>query len=277
MKESPQDLLVLNIYFLIWLLFIYQVLLKSALKQKRWLTSLTQRKILDLFHSGFQKLHSTQALLTNLADDICRSYHDGNLTTLLMLDFSKTFGRVSHELLLSKLSSLGFSKDTVDWFSSYLSDRTQSVIVGEKISLAEAVKSGVSLGSLLGPLLFLIYMNDIGSHILYAKRLVFADDLQIYLQVPKKDYNLGISLLQSALRGIETWSSQKNLYLNKEKTRFIIFGDKSLDFYTNNSTFYFSGTHIPISKSVKNLGLFLDHDMSCNTHINHMSKSINYK
>ena len=109
---------------------------------------------------------------------------------------------MSHELLLSKLSNLGFSKNTVDWFSNYLSDRTQSVIVGNKTSSAEAVKTGVPPGSVLGPLLFLIYMNDIRSHILYAKRLIFADGLQIYLQVPKKDYNLGKSLLQSDLKGI---------------------------------------------------------------------------
>ena len=119
-------------------------------------------------------------------------------------------------------------------------------------------------------------MNDIRSHILYAKRLIFADDLPIYLQVPKKDYNLGISLLQSDLKGIETWSSQNNFYLNKEKTNFIIFGNKFLNFYTNKTTFYFSGTHIPLSKSVNNLGIFLDHDMRWNTQINHMTKSINY-
>ena len=130
--------------------------------------------------------------------------------------------------------------------------------------------------TVLGPLLFLIYMNDIGSHILYAKRLLFADDLQIYLQIPKKDYNLGISLLQNDLRNIETWSSQNNFHFNKEKTNFIIFGKNCQDFYTNKTTFYFSGSHIPISKSVKNLGLFLDSDMSWHTQINHMSKSINY-
>ena len=83
-------------------------------------------------------------------------------------------------------------------------------------------------------------------------------------------------MLQNDLRGIETWSSQNNFYLNKEKTNFIIFGDKSLDFYSNNASFYFSGIHIPLSKSVKNLGFFLDHDMSWNTQLNHMSKSINY-
>ena len=237
---------------------------------------LTQHKVLDTFQSGFQKQHSTQALLTNLVDDICRGYHDDNITILLMLDLSKAFDRVSHKLLLSKLLNHGLSKDTVDWFSSYLSDRTQSVILGNKISSAESVKSGVPQGSVLGPLLFLIYMNDISSHILYAKRLLFADDLQIYLQIPKKDYNLGISLLQNDLKNIETWASHNNFQFNKEKTSFIIFGKNCQDFYSNKTTFYFSGSHIPISNSVKNLGIFLDSDMSWRTQINHISKSINY-
>ena len=109
-----------------------------------------------------------------------------------MLDLSKAFDRVSHELLLAKLTSIGLSKNTVDWFTSYLSNRTQSVIVEDKPSSAEPVKSCVPQGSVMGPLLFLIYMNDISSHISYAKRLLFADDLQIYIQIPKKDYNLGV-------------------------------------------------------------------------------------
>ena len=187
-------------------------------------------------------MYSTQALLTTL----------GNLTILLMLDLSKAFDRVSHELLLSKLTSIGLSKNTVDWFSSYLSNRTQSVIVGNKSSSSETVKSSVPQGSVLGPLLFLIYMNDIGSHIFYSKRLLFADDLQIYIQIPNKDYNSGISLLQNDLRNIEweiSWSSQNNFHFNKEKTNFIIFGNKSQEFYTNKTTFYFNGIHIPISKS----------------------------
>ena len=133
---------------------------------------MTQYKVLDNFQSGFQKTHSTQDLLINLVDDICRGYHDGNLTILLMLDFSKTFYRVAYELQLSKLSSLGFSKDTVNWLSSYLFDRTQSVIAGDKTSSAEAVKSRVPQGSVLGPLLFVIYINGIISQILYAKRLM---------------------------------------------------------------------------------------------------------
>ena len=117
--------------------------------------------------------------------------------------------------------------------------------MGNKSSSAESVKSGILQGSVLGPLLFLIYMDDIGSHIFYAKKLLFADDLQIYIQIPKKDYNLGISLLQSDLRNIETWSSQNNFRFNKEKANFIIFGNKSQEFYTNKTTFYFSGPTFP--------------------------------
>ena len=104
-----------------------------------------------------------------------------------MLDLSKAFDRVSHEILLDKLKAIGFSLQVIGWFSEYFSNLTQSVILENKSSATLKVIRGVPQGSVMGPLLFLIYMNDLGRKISYSKRLMFADDLQIYLQVSYND------------------------------------------------------------------------------------------
>ena len=100
-----------------------------------------------------------------------------------------------------------------------------------------------------------------GTKITYSKRLLYADDLQKYIQVPYKDFNLGISFLQSDLKEIEAWTVSHNFVVNKNKTNIILFGKNVEDFYNENNTFYFGGENIELSKSVKNLGLFLDSDM----------------
>ena len=174
---------------------------------------------------------------------------------------SKAFDRVFHEILLNKLSLLGFSENAIGWFTDYLSDRTQSVIYEDKVSAIKKVISGVPQGSVLGPLLFLFYLNDIGTKITYSKRLLYADDLQKYIQVPYKDFNLGISFLQSDLKEIEACTVSNNFFINKNKTNIILFGKNVEDFYNENNTFYFGSKNIELSKSVKNLGLFLDSDM----------------
>ena len=237
---------------------------------------LNQQHLLDSFQSGFQKMHSTQTILTNLTDDICRGHHLDLITILVMIDLSKAFDRVSHEILLKKLSSFGFSENAIGWFSEYLSDRTQSVIYEDKASTTKKIISGVPQGSVLGPLLFLIYLNDLGTRIIYSKRLLYADDLQIYIQIPYKDFDLGISLLQNDIKEIEVWSSSNNFVINKDKTKIILFGKNVNDFYNSNNTFYFGGANIKLSKSVNNLGIFFDSDMKWNTHINHVVKSVNF-
>ena len=267
--SSPSD------YRPISLLCIISKILEKIL-HKQIVDYIIHHNILDPFQSGFLKHHSTSFLLTNLTDDICQGFRSDHITILLMLDLSKAFDRVSHEILLDKLKAIGFSPQALGWFTEYLSDRTQSVILENKSSSSLKVISGVPQGSVLGPLLFLIYINDLGGKISYSKRLMFADDLQIYLQVPYKDLNLGVTLLQNDLHEIKNWCLVNNFKINVEKTNFIIFGKNVSNLYDTNTSFYFDGAQIQLTKTVKNLGLYIDYDMKWRSQINHIVKSVNY-
>ena len=154
-STSPTD------YRPISLLCIISKILEKIL-HKQIVDYITLYNILDSFQSGFQKHHSTNFLLINLTDDICQGFHLDRITILLMLDLSKAFDRVSHAILLDKLKAISFSPQIIGWFSEYLSNRTQSVILENKSSQ----------GSVLGPLLFLVYMNDLSRKISYSKTLI---------------------------------------------------------------------------------------------------------
>ena len=133
---------------------------------------ITHHKILHCFQSGILKNHSTNFLLSNLTDDICKVFHLDRITILLLLDLSKAFDRVSYAILLDQLSAIGFSPQVVGWFSEYLRNHTQSVILDGESSSTLNIISGVPQGSVLGPLLFLIYINNLGRKITYSKRLI---------------------------------------------------------------------------------------------------------
>ena len=94
--------------------------------------------------------------------------------------------------------------------------------------------------------------------------------------MPRSVNNLGISLLQNDIKEIEVWCSSNNFVINKDKTKIIIFGKNTNDFYNSNNIFYFGGANIKLSRSVNNLDIFFDSDMKWNTHINYVVKSVNY-
>ena len=129
--------------------------------------------IINTFQSGFRKYHSTETALLKITDDIRLAMDRGLFTLLALLDFSKAFDTVIHKLLIKKLKRLGFSKLALAWIKSYLSGRKQCVSYDNLMSDFKTVTCGVPQGSILGPLLFIVYINDISTVLRYCMFLSY--------------------------------------------------------------------------------------------------------
>ena len=219
--------------------------------------------LLDKHQTGYRSEHSTQTTLLKLTDDI-RSGMDQKLVTMLLLfDFSKAFDSVSHVVLLRKLRSMNIAVSAIKWIASYLTERKQAVLDPNGVpSSFSALNKGVPQGSVLGPLLFAIYVRDIcngfATVVLY---LIYADDLQIYVIFPLHRLPEFSALMSAHAEMVNEWAVQNQLKLNISKTKAIIFGSY---YYVNQlSTMETEGvvlgeTLIKFEPSVRSLGVILD-------------------
>jgi ribonucleases P/MRP protein subunit RPP40 len=182
-------------------------------------------------------------------------------------DFKKAFDMVDHQVLITKLSNYGVCGPLIDWFSSYLSNRVQQVRVKGYLSGKYDVRCGVPQGSHLGPLLFTIFINDIGDGIT-SNFCLFADDLKLYRSI--KDDN-DCSALQSDLFYLSEWCFRNNLSLNEEKCYYMVFsrGEGVEGHYTLN------GSSLERTHSVRDLGVILDSKLSFTDHIAHITLKVN--
>ena len=171
---------------------------------------ITDHKLLYEYQSGFRSSYSTDSCLIHLTDYIKSEQDKGNYTGMVLLDLQKAFDTVDHSILLSKLKAIGLLKPAVNWFRAYLSDRLQRVEIGDVISSPAKVICGVPQGSILGPLLFLLYVNDMPSAV-KCKLLLYADDSA--LLVSGKDVDVIQQILSSELQSIKEWLIDNKLSL----------------------------------------------------------------
>ena len=175
--------------------------------------------------SGFRPKDSAVFQLIDLYDTFCRALDDGKEVRVVFCDISKAFDRVWHRGLLFKLRRMGISGPLLEWFQSYLENRFQRVAIEGCVSDYQKVKAGVPQGSILGPLLFLIYINDIVSDIKSNIRL-FADDTSLYLIV--EDPEIAADLMNSDLDKIHQWAKSWLVNFNPNKTEQLIISRKAV-------------------------------------------------
>ena len=218
---------------------------------------LSDNNILYSYQSGFRKGHSTDTCLINLYDYIHCGLSEGDFVGMVLLDLQKAFDTVNHNILCDKLEILGIG--SIEWFSSYLSNRKQFVTVNNIYSNFGSVTCGVPQGSILGPLLFLCYINDMPISVT-CRLLLYADDSA--LLVCGKDASKIASILSENLRSCRNWLIDNKLSLHLGKTESILFGTKRKLKNVNDFSVRCNKIIIHNVKCVKYLGLMLDENLS---------------
>ena len=176
-----------------------------------------KNKILCEHQSGFRPKYSTLNSITNLTDDIYNSINNGKVTLAAFIDLKNAFDTVNHEISLKKLEKMGIRDNNLNWIKSYLKDRFQRTICNGNLSGLDNFKCGVPQGSILGPLFFLVYINDIGNIMNDVKYQLYADDTVLYCD--GNNYEACVKELQVTLDKFISWCSKNALTINTKKIK----------------------------------------------------------
>ena len=234
------------------------------------------------YQSGYKKSHSTETLLIRVVNDLLIASSESKATIVMMLDLSAAFDTVDHSKLLNILKyELGITGLAWKWFHSFLSGRCQRVRVSGAESYEVVIKFGVPQGSVLGPVLFNLYIRSLYSTVKDLKFAIhgYADDHQVYKSFTHMDqYTILVDEVPSCFRQICNWMSHHFLQLNPGKTDIIVFGTPSvLGELTIRGTFLNSETCIRFSPVVKNLGFRLDECLTFKNQVVNLKSTCFYK
>ena len=176
---------------------------------------------------GFRSKHSTSHALLDFIDKVSKAIDDSKHTLGIFLDLSKAFDTIDHDILLYKLSYYGIRGTSLQWFRSYLSNRSQYVSINGINSNSRNLSYGVPQGSILGPLLFLIYINDFTKSSEELSFILFADDSNIFCS--HSNLNYLVNKVNIELKSVANWLNVNKLSLNIAKTNFMLFSNSAIE------------------------------------------------
>ena len=235
----------------------------------------------ELFYSnqyGFRTEHSTELAANELIDQIISDLDKRKNPIVVYMDLSKAFDTLDHKILISKLEYYGIRGTALNWFKSYLEDRKQYVEVNGHKSAMLPINTGVPQGSILGPLLFLIYMNDIPNSSSFFKFLLFADDTSLKSFLDTKLPNFSINQLSDTinneLQKVHDWLAVNKLSLNVKKTKFMLFHTAQKDIRSAIPKLEIGGGIIERVANFNFLGLKLNERMSWKPHVDMICNKI---
>lgn len=195
-----------------------------------------------------------------------RKYRKKNIICAVFLDFKRAFETLDRNILLKKLQKYGFEDKEFQWFKSYLNERTQKTKVDEWISEPKDVCLGVPQGSVLGTILFLIYINDISKIIKNSKIRLFADDTLLFINGTNESEIK--AKLEEDLKSLDKWLKMNKLKLNTDKTKFMMINSD------HDMNIRIDGEQLESVKEIKYLGIILDNKLNFKSHVNYIAKKI---
>ena len=225
---------------------------------------------------GFRRNYSTTLALFDVVEMVKRECYNGNYIMGIFLDFSKAFDSVCHSMLMYKLWNVGFRGNIFDWIKSFLSNRRIFTYVNDTASDTTTIKYGVPQGSVLGPLFFLLFINDLYRAIPHSLLKLFADDSNVFVI----SNNILYLYVQgnSAVSDIVNWCECNKLHINYKKTSYMVFNNSVSTnnlISSNNLNLYLNSIPLTRTNCCKYLGLFLDNDLKFDTHVDYVVKKIN--
>ena len=224
---------------------------------------LDSHNILHDAQHGFRKHRSTETQLIQLIDNLAHNIDNRIQTDAILLDFQKAFDKVPHHRLLYKLKYYGISPQALNWVHSFLTNRTQQVLLEGNMSSSINVTSGVPQGSVLGPLLFLIYINDLPDYIQNNSTVkLFADDTIIYHPINNQQDSIA---LQEDLDSLQRWESDWLMHFHPQKCQTMHITNKR---NIIQSTYTIHNHKLQTTNTAKYLGIHIHSTLNWNTHIN---------
>lgn len=257
----------------------------------RCINYINDNNLLNEKQFGFRPNHSTYMAIIELVDKVANAVDKNETTIGIFLDLSKAFDTINHEILLYKLEHYGFRGIVLQWFKSYLKNRKQFVRYQMHDSDKKVIKCGVPQGSILGPLLFILYINDIVNTTSLLELILFADDTTLlfsHRNIASKN-----NIINNELQEICNWFQANKLSVNAKKTNYMVLGthqsttkfidvnqdnDSTGDTQTNNSkvklNIKLDGVSLNRVSSTKFLGVIIDENLTWKKHIDAISKTI---
>ena len=236
---------------------------------------LETNQILDGKQGGFRPKHSTTDTAVTFTEDLYLGMNTKQFTVAVFVDLRKAFDTVNHKILLKKIEKIGINFRLRKWFADYLSNGTQSTFANNIYSEALSLTCGVPQGSVLGPTLFLIYINDVKNVLSQSKHLLYADDTVLYItdnSLDRIENNLQLDLVN-----FSQWCVQNVLTVNTKKTKYVIYGTSKRLKRSRNLDLSIANNQLEREQVYKYLGIYLDSQLNFNKHIDYVNRITSHK
>lgn len=253
----------------------YEKLLETVVK-KQLRKFVEENRLLAPRQAGFRRKHCCESALQSVLSRWKTAISEKRLVGVVFLDFQRAFETINRKLLLQKLSKYGFEKNVFKWFSEYLETRTQQTKYNESISTVIRNEHGVPQGTVLGPDLFVLYINDIVKVVKGCELQLFADDTILYFE--SNNINVLIETINDDLKRLSEWLYNNSLRVNVKKTKFMVIKNKynQIDTYMHDDVMI-EQNKLEQVKECKYLGVMIDENLTFSSHAKYVTKKITTK